>query len=362
MKSLPRLAAFLGLTLLSTVSCKNETLSVDEYINAFVVDVCEGVIVCDCEYPNGAALNHCVAQLGASAETLAELNQVDGLSFDGECAQEYVDQINDLACGVPAYDPDAKCEQPCKIWHGPMGKGGTCTSINGYDNCKQGLVCEESVCVDPCAEPDLPNLGELCALEYGCDEGLYCNNEDNPLVPTCAALPDEGEACIESDVFGYLCDEGLLCDTSTDPDAPTCVGLPGLDEECPNFTCEAGLYCDTMQAPAICAPLPTLGEDCVFGSCEAPYVCGPEDVCTEPPPAVCGFYEGLPDNDGGDGDGETTDTTDDTSDTTDTTDTSDTGGCGVDEFQCADLITCIPASWQCDGLNDCGDGSDEIAC
>ena len=35
--------------------------------------------------------------------------------------------------------------------------------------------------------------------------------------------------------------------------------------------------------------------------------------------------------------------------------------CNLDEFEC-DNRMCIPASYKCDGDNDCGDGSDERDC
>ena len=37
-------------------------------------------------------------------------------------------------------------------------------------------------------------------------------------------------------------------------------------------------------------------------------------------------------------------------------------GCGDGNFQCANASVCIPASLTCDGINDCGDYSDENNC
>ena len=36
--------------------------------------------------------------------------------------------------------------------------------------------------------------------------------------------------------------------------------------------------------------------------------------------------------------------------------------CGPRHFQCADKTQCIPTRWQCDGMEECADGSDEAAC
>ena len=38
-----------------------------------------------------------------------------------------------------------------------------------------------------------------------------------------------------------------------------------------------------------------------------------------------------------------------------------TGSCVADEFQCADG-SCIEASFECDGYEDCDDASDELSC
>ena len=35
--------------------------------------------------------------------------------------------------------------------------------------------------------------------------------------------------------------------------------------------------------------------------------------------------------------------------------------CPVDSFLC-DNANCVPSIWECDGINDCGDNSDEDHC
>lgn len=292
MKSFGGVVALFGVSL-GLLACKEEGIDTGQYLDAWPAAVCDAVVACNCDYPNGALYDHCLAQLGVGASTLAELNGVEGLSFDGVCAQKEIDAVGSLGCGVPLPDPDAECETPCKVWHGPMGKGATCTTVNGYDNCKQGLTCD-GVCVDPCAEPDLPAIGEPCAPEFGCVENAYCDAETAPLFPVCAGLPGAGAPCIETD-FGLLCAEDLLCDVSGAE--PTCATPPGIGEECPDGVCAEGLFCDSAEVPFVCAAPPGLGEPCPLGLCELPYLCDGGN-CVEPRPVVCGYYGGVPDEGG----------------------------------------------------------------
>lgn len=286
--SLAFLTLGLGLTL---GGCKEEKTGVNGFVDGLSRSVCDAVVECDCEYPGGSNYDHCLQQLGVGSSTLAELNEVEGLRFDGDCADRQISEIGRLGCGVFMADPNAECERPCKVWVGPMEKGGTCTTVNGYDNCSQGLSCDNGVCVDPCEEPDLPQIGEPCAVQFGCEEGAWCNDVDTPLLPVCAALPGDGEACLAAEQ-GYACDVDLMCDTS-DLDAPICMALPGVGEECPTGTCDVDLFCDVAAAPAVCAALPGLGDLCPQGICTAPNLCE-GGLCVEPRPQVCGLYTGVP--------------------------------------------------------------------
>lgn len=161
----------LSLSLVGLLACKSETL-VEAFVDDSAKDICEAVVQCACEYPNGASYDHCVGQLTVNADSAAQLNIVAGLSFDGDCADKASEAIKDLACGVTLGEPDAECEAPCKLWHGPVGKGATCTTVNGFDNCKQGLVCGgEGVCVDPAPSRSCPSSGRSAGSCSGASRG-----------------------------------------------------------------------------------------------------------------------------------------------------------------------------------------------
>ena len=316
------LLSLCSLSFVGLLACKSET-SVDAFVDNSARDVCEAVVQCACEYPNGATYEHCLGQLTVNLDSAAQLNIVAGLSFDGDCADRAAAVIKDIACGVALGEPDAECEAPCKVWHGPVGKGATCTTVNGSDNCEQGLACGgDGVCIDPCAEPKVPKIGEVCGGLLGCEEGAYC--ELDSLTPICQPLPVAGQPCTESQSW---CAEGLLCDTS-DPDQSLCAAPPGVGQECIGFQCAEGLLCDGSMNPAVCAAAPTLGEACPFGACVTPYVCN-DNVCEEPLPQICGVYGGLPLED-----------------------------CTAEQFTCDDGA-CIAVAGVCDGMVQCGDGSDE---
>jgi hypothetical protein len=86
----------LALALVGLAACNNEEpdpISLDSYVSAFTTEICEAIVACDCEYDHGSAYDHCIAQLSVVFESSSELIQVVGLSFDGVCAQEALDDL-----------------------------------------------------------------------------------------------------------------------------------------------------------------------------------------------------------------------------------------------------------------------------
>ena len=56
------LLSLCSLSFVGLLACKSET-SVDAFVDNSARDVCEAVVQCACEYPNGATYEHCLGQL-----------------------------------------------------------------------------------------------------------------------------------------------------------------------------------------------------------------------------------------------------------------------------------------------------------
>lgn len=263
-----------------------------EYPGETAKTICDLVYDCACEstMEPTASRNECVAAIEESTKLAQEQAKVDGLTFDGECAEKGLNSIDDLACDYPDLVEDPACKRPCKLYYGPEGKGSSCTgSMSGYDNCKQGLSCDGGICTNPCDEVDYPNIGEECFAGM-CEEGGYCLYTGVGF-PTCQALPTNGQACTEA---GNECADDHFCDTATDPANPTCTSEPGIGEACPAGQCRGlGIVCDSFTDPLmpVCASLPGQGQTCLGGfQCEFGMEC---DTMTDPANPVCQRAEAL---------------------------------------------------------------------
>ncbi len=246
--------------------------------------ICDLIYDCNCDstMEPTASKDQCEAALKEATELAQENARVDGLTYDDECAEDGLNRIDDIGCTTPSSDPDAKCEKPCKLYYGPVEKGGSCTySMAGYDNCAQGLACDEDgICVNPCAEVDYPAIGESCFAGQ-CEEGAYCLYTGIGF-PTCTALPTDGQPCTD---IGE-CAEDHVCDQSMGFPG-TCMSLPGQGDPCPDDTCRQGLFCDSMTDPAapVCAQPPQNGQPCYGGFlCDVGLTC---DIETDPANPIC---------------------------------------------------------------------------
>ena len=261
---------------------EDEGISESEYISRSVENICSLIFTCSCENLDPEYTKaQCVETRTQLREVAATVADIDGLSFDGECAEEEVAEILTQACEpneiVQGADP--VCERPCKLYYGPMKAGESCEfGTSGRDNCKQGSSCVDGLCEDPCDELAPANLGELC-YALPCIEGAWCD-VSTPYAPVCVPRPGFEQPCADTnpdvDVTNYICADGLYCDEVTDPMNPTCLAFPNVGEECPAGDCVEGAYCDFTLTPELCVDIPGIGESCTF-VCEPGSFC--DDVC-----------------------------------------------------------------------------------
>ena len=125
--------------------------------------------------------------------------------------------------------------------------------------------------------------GDECFGGFECaDEGAICQpeepEEDEFLVTaagTCVAPPGVGDECPD-----FICEPGAFCNFD---DPPTCVAQADLGEPCPDGQCVPGAFCDFNEVPESCSALPGLGEECSDSNFE----CRDDLECNFDNPPVC---------------------------------------------------------------------------
>ena len=303
--------ALTSMLALSLTGCPDEGISESDYISRTATDICDLLFSCQCEVDEDLSQAECVDLWLQQGEVISQVTAIDGLSFDGVCAEDNLSQLQDRACD-DGFDPgaaDAACEQPCKVYYGPMKAGESCSAgTAGIDNCAQGLVCNGGVCENPCDELVPAKVGELC-YALNCEDGAYCDAND-PYAPVCKADPTFNSPCVDlandPDYPNFYCGENLVCDVDAEGGTPLCVTLPLEGDPCPDFDCADGLFCDVLLAEPVCTAYPGLNEPCTDqGFCDFTQglQCDPEycpagsdcdadpslivPTCVQGDPAVC---------------------------------------------------------------------------
>jgi hypothetical protein len=113
--------------------------------------------------------------------------------------------------------------------------------------------------------------------------GFQVGNEGCAFSDIATGLVQDDETCFITDECAG--DESICVpERSEDPDEQlvtakgTCTPPPGTGDECPDFVCASGLFCDVTVDPQVCAPLKdvddacTAGYECLSSLCEG-------DVC-----------------------------------------------------------------------------------
>jgi hypothetical protein len=198
-------------------------------------------------------------------------------------------------------------------------------------------------------------------------------NNDCTRSNVCALYPCEnGGACSSSaeDEFVCTCTFGFTGDRCTVPVNPCDVGNGGCNVD---STCR---YINPGYAICAC-PLDMVSDGTALDGCRAPQAgeceldaeAGTVDRSDEGANVAClaadfeckNLMQCVPRSRRCDGSPDCLDMSDE-----DGCNAVDVGesltGCDANEYMCKDMQSCIPASWRCDGVDECADGSDEIGC
>jgi hypothetical protein len=280
---------------------------------------------------------------GSMGAMIDSVNQ-GNISYDGVAARECLNAMQTASCdAIEAGSPDPACDE---VFTGVLPNDDSCVydeecaggwcdmsvdcpgvcadaiplngDCSGYARCQLGLVCENDVCVvDPgplalgqeCADSERSctystwcdyemtgqcvarlGVGEECWWDEMCQDGLYCNGEDQ-----CAQMQivsTQGGACggYETGPFCSLA-AGLGCVmewAGGEAVGTTCEPLRTLNDSCLEFDqpsetatlypCDmlSGLYCDmdTQNMTGVCAAKKEGGavceddEECISGYCD----------------------------------------------------------------------------------------------
>lgn len=242
--------------------------------------LCTQLSECEC----GASFTDhatCVEEMSTALATQFDSVLDAGGTWDPDCAGKWAKAVADWECLGPTSAGKTSYFEPraCPMLRGTLGLGEQCNYSMFGDECKDGLSCFSSMCVESVTLP-VP-LGQTCESGWenlACESGSYCGYDNQSNTRRCLAVPSEGDSCDE-----YLCGPSgnLLCL------AGTCELAPGEGELCyDGFYCRAGFYCDGGK-DFTCQPLQEIGE-----GCGADAVCPVDsscigNICQADAPAVC---------------------------------------------------------------------------
>lgn len=169
-----------------------------------------------------------------------------------------------------------------------------CTALAGYSDAEQnGRIQWDGAKQNECLQP-FEEAASTCDAETFL--AFQVGGENCEFSDIATGLVEDGDTCFITD---ECADDEARCapDQPDDPDEQlisakgTCTPPPGTGDECPDFICRDGLYCDAAQDPRVCAPLLgdgdacTNGFECLSQVCSVD-VCAPklpiDDPCTSP--------------------------------------------------------------------------------
>jgi len=247
-------------------------------------------------YDNGVDDPGCDACHGegfAALQNHATHSAFDCTSCHAEDPPESPATSNCIAChplgdtGVcplaTGHDAPPESETSCLSCHVPLSECDPLPECETDDDCADGEVCEEEVCVvapgcetdDDCADGEVceeevcvPSVGQPCSETSDCAEGEVCEEGECVVAPGCETDDDcaEGEVCEEGECVVAPgcetdddCAEGEVCEEE--------VCVPSVGQECSETSdCAEGEVCEEGV--------------CVAPGCETAADCDDADLCT----------------------------------------------------------------------------------
>lgn len=267
-----------GLVLVA--SCRDEAMSVDEYLAARLEVSCEYLLRCgvtpsldSCRETREAGGYHPFVIAAVAAGTIR---------WHGDAAEDCLGRLEQASCDRTS---EAYRHIDCQpFFTGTLVDGETCALST---ECISGEcwtedrpdVCGVGYCVGN-TPPKVGKIGEVCRLS-SCEAGARCE------ASVCVALRSEGESCTYDDAG--QCGYGLACSQRR-----ICEPLAGSGERCSTSE-DCRMIGETCGFNATCEPVRQVGDTCLQDSqCALHYQCGVSGLC-EPGPRIgerCfGYYD-----------------------------------------------------------------------
>jgi hypothetical protein len=175
-----------------------------------------------------------------------------GAQYDEAAGSACIGQYHALVCPHGKEPPGIPASCRAAYTGGQLQAGVTCTTDW---ECEQSLVCGTSLgsegLIRTCELPAqlLSQAGERCEAQNDCAPPMSCRDDGR------CGLPQLGEACAVSSVYGDSCDKGFVCDRAGGGRCvqPTPIGRAcTTNNECELHACIDGVCAQPVWGLANC--------------------------------------------------------------------------------------------------------------
>jgi hypothetical protein len=242
-------------------SCSARTQSYSEAGREFARRLC--AIQNDCGCADDVIIPDCEAQVEQEFTESERRALEDGLVYDAECMEVFLERIDELgACGVEYPEPGP----PCAVYGGDADVGDPCEVFDTMpimSGCRIDLACIDGTCTDLENQAKLP-LGAICSADQHivptgnlgeCDEGLRCDSADTRACVAATPIPQAplGEECVQP----YGCVDDGICRPQVSDPAPS-EERPGIcvERTPPGDPCTLVYECDRICEAGRCQEAP----------------------------------------------------------------------------------------------------------